>query len=205
VVTGGHTYPSSFYTLFEEDWIDWRHAASQREAFSKPLLDRFDVILLHDMAEDLEPPLRANLRAFLEAGKGLVSTHHSIVDYTGWEWFWREATGGKYFTKPLDGHAASSFKEGLPMVVRPVRPHPITQGVGTIVTVDEAYRGMWFAPGITPLMETDRPENDKPVVYLGPSPTLRCVYIQLGHDEETHRHPSYRRLIHNALHWAAGR
>jgi len=31
------------------------------------------------------------------------------------------------------------------------------------------------------------------------------IYIQLGHDPETFRHPGYRRLVYNAILWSAGR
>jgi type 1 glutamine amidotransferase len=47
--------------------------------------------------------------------------------------------------------------------------------------------------------------NDHPVVYLGPQPGGHAVYIQLGHGSFTHRHPGYRKLVHNAILWAAGR
>lgn len=84
-VTGGHSYPTGFYTLFEGyDDIAWSHATSPREAFTADLAARFDVIVLHDMWQDLAPKEREHLRAFVEAGKGIVSTHHAIVDYTAW-------------------------------------------------------------------------------------------------------------------------
>ena len=92
------------------------------------------------------------------------------------------------------------------MVVRPARGqerHPIVRGLGEMVTEDECYRGMWHSPKITVLMETNNPLNDSPVVYLGPNPNLRAVYIQLGHGTFTHRHPGYRALVHNAIVWSA--
>jgi len=77
--------------------------------------------------------------------------------------------------------------------------------VGPLAVIDEAYRGMWFSRGITPIMETESPYNDRPVVYIGPHPKARVVYIQLGHGESTMRHPGYRRLVHNAILWTARR
>jgi type 1 glutamine amidotransferase len=78
-------------------------------------------------------------------------------------------------------------------------------GVPPLPVDDEVYKGMWHSPKITVLMETDHPDNDRPVVYIGPNPKARAVYIQLGHSESTMRHPGYRRLVHNAVRWAAGR
>ena len=54
-------------------------------------------------------------------------------------------------------------------------------------------------------METAFPLNDRPLVYVGPNPEARVVYIQLGHSDSTMRYPGYRRLVHNAILWGAHR
>ena len=207
VVTGGHSYPSAFYTLFEGyDDIVWTHATSQTAAFTSDMKDRFDAVLLHDMAETIGEVEKASLRAFVEAGKGVVSTHHAIVDYTSWPWWYEEVVGGKYFVNSVGTHAKSSYKDDVEMLAKPVKGvanHPVIRGLGPLPVVDEAYLGMWHAVGIKPLMEVDHPLNDKPVVYLGPHPVARVIYIQLGHGEDTMRHPGYRKLVHNAVLWAA--
>ena len=209
VVTGGHSYPSAFYTLFEGyNDIVWTHATSQKAAFTPAMKDRFDVVLLHDMAETIGEPEKASLRAFVEAGKGVVSTHHAIVDYTSWPWWYEEVVGGKYFVNATGPHSKSSYKEDVEMLAKPVKgmaTHPVIRGLGPLPVVDEAYLGMWHASGIKPLMEVDDPLNDKPVVYLGPHPAARVIYIQLGHGENTLRHPGYRKLVHNAIVWTAGK
>lgn len=209
VVTGGHSYSVAFYTLFEGyPDIVWSHVGDPEQAYRQDLSHRWDVLVLHDMYEDLSEEARRNLRAFVEAGKGVVSIHHAIVDYTAWPWWHEEVIGGKYFTKPSAGRAASSFKEDVELVVRPaaqMRNHPVLRGVFPLVARDEAYKGMWHSPHIQVLMETDHPLNDRPVVYLGPGAGSRAIYIQLGHSESTLRHPGFRRLVRNAILWAAGR
>ena len=208
VVTGGHDYPPAFYTLFEGyDDVRWTHACSQAEAFS-PSLSQFDVIVLHDMYEQIGEKERGYLRDYVEKGGGVVSTHHAIVDYTSWPWWHEEVVGGKFFTQADGAHPKSDYKDDVDLVVRPVQSaseHPILRGIGPLAVVDEAYRGMWFSPRITPIMETESPHNDRPVVYVGPHPKARVVYIQLGHGESTMRHPGYRRLVHNAILWSARR
>ncbi len=209
VVTGGHAYPVSFYTLFEGyDDIAWWHATSPKEAFSADRARRFDVIVLHDMWEDLDGPARERLRAFVESGKGVVEVHHAIVDYTAWPWWWQDVTGGHFFTKEQPGYPPSAYREGVDMVVTPTKlgaSHPITRGVGPLVVNDEAYRGMWHSPKIQVLMETTFELNDRPVVYLGPQPGTHVVYIQLGHSDSTMRYPPYRKMVRNAILWSAGR
>jgi type 1 glutamine amidotransferase len=64
---------------------------------------------------------------------------------------------------------------------------------------------MWHSPKVEVLMETTFPLNDTPIVYIGPHPQARVVYIQLGHSDSTMRYPGYRKLVHNAIQWSAGR
>lgn len=208
-VTGGHSYEPDIYKVLD-GWDDlcWQHATSQSQAFQPGMEKNSDVLVLYDMANEIGETEMRSLRAFVDAGRGVVALHHSIVDYTSWPWWYEEVIGGKYYEKPLPGHEASHYQHDVMLVCRPVKGrenHPVIRGVGDLVTLDEAYRGMWHSPRITVLMETDHPLNDKPVVYLGPRENGRAVYIQLGHGPETMNHPGYRLLIHNAVHWAAGR
>ena len=208
VVTGGHGYPAAFYSLFEGyDDIRWSHATTPQAAFNARLKD-YDAVVLHDLYNDLGEAERGHLRAFLESGKGVVSIHHAIVDYTAWPWFWQDVIGGKYFEQPLGEHAKSEYKEGVEFVATVAKgaaAHPVMRGVPPLPVDDEVYRNMWHSPKVTVLMETDHPLNDRPVVYTGPDPKLRAVYIQPGHSESTMRYPGYRRLVHNAVMWAAGK
>lgn len=207
VVTGGHGFPAEFFSLFENDpRITWRAAGTQADAFGQKLVGRYDTIVFHDMGETIGEKEKANLREFVEAGGGIVSTHHSIVDYTSWPWWYQDVIGGKYFVQPVEGHAKSEYKEGVDFVatvVKTASKHPVLAGVPPLPVHDEVYKGMWRSPGIQVLMETDHPLNDKPVVYVGPNPNARSVYIQLGHSASTMLYPGYRRLVMNSILWTA--
>lgn len=207
VVLGGHSVPSDFFTLPEGNpRITWTYAGSQAEAFGRKLVGRFDTILFYDLGETLGEKEQANLREFVEAGGGIVSTHHAIVDYTSWPWWWQEVIGGKYFVNELPGYGKSAYREGVDFtatVVKGMQKHPVLAGVPPLPVHDEVYRNMWRSPKIQVLMETDHVENDRPVVYVGPYEKARVVYIQLGHGGSTLRHPGYRRLVHNAILWTA--
>jgi uncharacterized protein len=209
VVTGRHHYPASFFTMLDSlPNVTWKHIHGHAEAFALPLEDRYDVLLLHDMEEVTTPQTRARLTAFLEAGKGVISLHHSIVDYTDWPYWYQEVTGGKFFTKPVEGHPVSHYHENVAFLVKPVpgkAGHPVLKGVGPLRVYDEMYRGMLFSPKIEVLMETDNPENDPPVVYVGPYAKARVIYIQLGHSDQTMQDPGFQRLMANAVAWAARR
>lgn len=205
VVTGGHDYETSFYTLFEgNDAFVWDHATSNKEAFRSDIRSKYDVLVLYDMTSDLDADGRKNLKDFVESGKGLVVLHHAILDYSDWPWWYETVVGGIYRDAPFEGMPAATYKHDQEMVLRPAGEHPVTEGVGVITLFDETYKGMWISPDVRVIMETDHPEADRPVVWVSPYKKSRVVYIQPGHGSPAHRHPAYRKLVHNAIVWSAG-
>lgn len=204
VVTGGHTYPTSFYSVLEQPGLTWDHAVSSEEAYRVDLRERYDVLVLHDMPKTLSDTGRQHLRAFAEAGKGLVVVHHAIVSYPDWDWY-RDLIGGRYLEQPRDGQSASSYRHDEQMRIAIARPHPVTAGLAPFSVLDETYKGMWLAPTNTVLLTTDNPTGDPAVAWVSAYPRSRVVTIQLGHGPETHRDPSFRQLVLNAVTWSASR
>jgi len=205
IITGGHAHDISFYSIFENFEPIRATTDTLEDALKSDLRKRFDVLVMYDMHNEISEAARTNLRNFVEAGKGIVSLHHAVVNFTAWPWWYEEVTGGKYFIQAVGQHGASANTANAELVVRPVGKHPVTDGVGELRVSDEPYRKMWFSPKIKVLMETDHSLNDKPVVYVGPYDKARVVYIQLGHDRRTHLMPGYQKLVRNAILWAAGK
>ena len=206
VVTGGHDYPTSFYTLFEgtEDF-DWQHATSNHEAFKSDIRARFDVLVLYDLSAEISEAEQKNLVSFLESGKGMVVLHHAIADYPGWDWWSREVVGGKYLLKPEGGKPASTFLHDQELFIEPAANHPILAGVGRMHFRDETYKGMWISPEVKVLLKTENPTSDGPLAWVSPYERSRVVCIQLGHDQAAHLHAAYRTLARNAILWTAGK
>jgi type 1 glutamine amidotransferase len=206
LVTGGHDYDSSFYSVFDQKGLAWTHVASNQEAFKNDVRRRFDVVALYDMSADLDEKGRVNLRDFLESGKGLVVLHHAIADYTGtWPWWYEEVTGGRYLQKPEGDRPGSTYKHDEELFVKPAGRHPITDPIGPMHLWDETYKGMWISPQVKVLLTTDNPTSDGPVAWISPYAKSRVVVIQLGHDALAFRHPAYQALVRNAILWAAGK
>jgi type 1 glutamine amidotransferase len=205
VVTGGHDYPTSFYTVFEgrPEW-GWSHAVSSEEAFAREIVSRYDVLVLYDFSQKLGAEGKDHLRAFAEAGKGIVVLHHAICDYQDWPWF-EELVGGRYLVNDEGERKASTYKHDVQLFVKPVGSHPIVDPVGPLQLVDETYRGMRISPKLTPLLEIDHPDGDRYVGWVSPYEHSRVVYLQLGHDEHAHRSAAYRDLVRNAILWSAKR
>ena len=204
VVTGGHTYPTSFYTVFEQPGIAWDHVASSEEAYKSDLRERYDVLVLYDMPKTLSATGAQNLRAFAEAGNGIVVVHHAIVSYPEWDWY-RDLIGGRYLDKPLGDRAASTYRHDEQMRIAIAHAHPVTEGLTAFSVRDETYKGMWLAPTNTVLLTTDNPTGDPPVAWISAYPHSRVVTIQLGHGPESHRDKSYRRLVLNSIRWSSER
>lgn len=206
VVTGGHSYPTSFYTLFE-GWagMEWTHAVSNHEAFRSDLREKFDALVLHDMSQEISDAEKKNLVEYLESGKGMVVLHHAIADYQDWPWWWRQVVGGKYLLKADGDLPGSTYKHDQEFSILPAAPHPITAPLGRLHVWDETYKGLWISPDVKVLLETDHPLNDRPVAWISPYKKSRVLYIQLGHGREAHLHDGYRTLVRRAVLWSAGR
>jgi len=206
VVTGGHDYPTTFYTVFKGvDDLRWTHAVSNHEAFKNDLRKEYDVLVLYDFTSDITDTEKTHLKDFVEGGKGLVVIHHAIADYQDWEWWYKDVVGGKYLLKPEGNLPASTYIHDEELCVRPVMSHPILSRVGSMHLRDETYKGMWISPEVKVLLTTDNPTSDGPVAWVSPYAKSRVVYIQLGHGETAHLYPAYRTLVQDAIRWSARR
>jgi type 1 glutamine amidotransferase len=71
--------------------------------------------------------------------------------------------------------------------------------------VDEVYNYTWRSRKSRVLLEADKPEGEKAVAWIGTWEKSRVVVIQLEHGREAHENPNFRKLLRNAILWAAGK
>ncbi len=204
LVIGGHDFAPSFFKSFQDQNDIETNVVYQPAAFDKGRLNGTDVVVDYSMVQEISNEAKANLRRYLESGKGLVLMHHVIAGYQDWTWWWKEVLGGHYILKPSDGKL-SSYKEGVRIFTKTVAPHPVTRGIPPMVIWDEVYKNMWISPDVKVLVRTNHPDSDGPVVWISPYKKARVVYIQLGHGPRAHNHPTFQRLVRNAILWAARR
>jgi type 1 glutamine amidotransferase len=204
IVTGGHPHETTFYSVFA-GYDDWHVMTDAQPAALASSRQRYDVIVFYDLQEQIPEAARQVLKEFVESGKGIVSLHHAIVDFTDWPWWYQEVIGGKFYIKAEPGHPASGAKGNIELVVKPKSNHPIVRGIPEMHLVDEPYRNMWIRPDVQVILETDHPLANRQVAWVSPYEKSRVAYIQLGHDHQTHLYPAYRSLIRNAVQWAGGR
>ena len=204
VVTGGHDYPTSFYTLFEQPGLVWDHETTAESAFRRDIGEKYDVLVMYDLTKTMNAEARANLQAFAESGKGIVVLHHALCSHNDWDWY-RDLAGARYLLEPQNGMPPSTYKHDEKIPVKVASAHPITRGVTLTEIYDEVYKGMWMSPQNTVLLTTTHPLSDAPLAWISPYAKSRVVAIQLGHGREAHTNPAYRTLVRNALLWSAGR
>jgi type 1 glutamine amidotransferase len=205
LVTGGHSHDISFYQAFSGNPDLDIDVNPHPGAFHSDLRKSVDVLALYDMADTDGDVERRHLREFLDAGKGMVVIHHSIIDNQHWPWWYEEVVGGRYLLQTEGSRRASTYQHDVPLKVRAVGRHPITDGIGDFAITDEVYNYMWRAPNSRVLLEADKPEGEKAVAWLGPWQKSRVVVIQLGHGREAHENLMFRKLLRNSILWAAGR
>ena len=199
VVTGGHTYETSFYTLF--DGFEWTHEFTLNNAFQRDVRNDYDVLVLYNMEQQTGEAARRNLQQFAEAGKGIVVLHHALCSFNDWDWY-RDVVGGRYLVKPKDGLPASTYKHDVDLTVKPAQKHPIVAGIPEFHLTDEGYKGKWMSPDVKVLLTADHPESDRAVAWVSPYAKTHVAVIQLGHDHMAHEHPVFRQLVKNAIRWS---
>lgn len=199
LVTGGHDHDIAFYSVFGDPRF---HVTvdGHPSAFRRDFTNRYDVLVLYDSAE-IDEAKQQHVRAFIEAGKGLVVLHHAICSNLKWRWWGEDVVGGRWRFAPETPTTTYSHDELIP--VRVAKRHPVTEGVGDFTILDETYKDLQISPKVDVLLTTDHRKSDRAVAWIGPHPVARVVYIQFGHDANAHGDPNYIRLVRNAIAWTA--
>ena len=206
-VTGGHDYDTGFYSLFHGyPDIKWDHKIhyGASEGYVRDMASKYDVVVLYDMLNGkLEVRDPRNLFEFVRAGGGVVALHHILAGFASRKDF-HDLIGGEYLWEARGDAAASTYRFDVDMHVRVAdRKHPVTAGIADFDIHDEAYGGLWVAPNVRVLLTTDHPASNSAIAWVTPNEHARVVTIQLGHGEEAFANGPYRKLVVQAIRWAA--
>lgn len=182
--------------------------------------------------EGPSPEVVAALERLRERGVGIVATHHTLAGWPAWDG-WADRLGGRflYAPGPLRGvPTPSSGTRITSYTARVVAPqHPVCQGIDTLALTDELYLCPVDTDQVVPLLRHDAGTDaglfvsTYEHVLVGEDAAPRCtgapasdlvawatrsgaspvVYVQPGDSGQTFAVPGYRRLIGNAVDWAA--
>jgi len=211
VVTGGHDFDEKEFPKLFEGYPDIKITFADQKDDSELFEDitnwAYDVIVFYNMGQKISEKRRENLLALMDKGVGVVAMHHSIVAYGSWP-EWARLIGGKYFERPAEFEGkqwrASIYQHDVPLeVVVADTGHAITAGIKDFHVVDETYKYQWNDPQVHVLLTTGEPTSDRLLAWSRTYRKSRVCYIQLGHGPSAYNDANYRRLVVQAIRWAA--
>jgi len=207
LVTGGGLYETSLHTMLASlSGISLEISPSDCVAFSVPLVDRFDVVIMVNRSPSLAENERRNLQEFAAAERGIVILNQAMANYPDWRWY-RDLAGGRYLDSPSDGLPSSGFRLQEQMIVFPVGEHSITARLGgrPFHLLDETYCRMDIAADNRVLLRTRNSTADGPLLWISSHSPARVVCILPGFGHGAHLNLAFRFIVEDAILWAARR
>jgi len=193
-------YPVSVTLVSATDWDDLPGLEA---------LDTCDVALFYTRRLRIDGEQLQRIKDYAASGKPIVAVRTASHGFQNWLAFDKEVLGGDY---------GNHFPEGPATRVVPVGSHPILEGIGQFGTTSTLYRNPEIAADCTVLLRgtmdprtsSIRLPNDlgpeeswtQPVAWVRDRNPGRVFYTSLG-AEGDFEHEPFKRLIANALYWAA--
>lgn len=210
LVTGqdypGHKWRETAPVLAELLRADGRLRVTVTEdpkSLASPDLGQYDAIVLHFMnweQPDPGPDARANLKRFVESGKGLMLVHFACGAFQEWPEF--KELAGRVWDPKLRGHDPfGTFRVDIVNTT-----HPITKGLAAFDTTDELYTCL---AGDRPveLLATAKSKvdgKDYPMAFSFMYGKGRVFHCPLGHDAGAFQNRGAAELMRRGCAWAAG-
>lgn len=210
VVVGGHGFNEpAFWQMFKDNpniaFTEARHKKTS-EVYEREDLLSYDVVVLYDFWQNITEEQKKGFLSLFEKGVGLVVLHHALANYQAWPEF-EKAVGGKFLLKEEEVNGVKVPKSGVgggPLNIHVCsKEHPITKDMEDFKYEDEYYNKCRVSPDVTLLLTTDCPNNQKEVAWCKEHGKSRVVYIMSGHDQRVYNNPNYRKVLANAIKWAA--
>lgn len=162
-------------------------------------LDDCDVALFFTRRMLIEGERLEQVKKYCLSGRPIVAVRTASHGFQNWLEFDKLILGGNYQGHYPDG------PETTAMIVT-AAAHPVLDGVPvTLKSPGSLYKTSPLADDCTLLMTGTTPgEEPEPLAWTRTHKDGRIFYTALGHPEDFHL-PGFRRLLANALFWAAKR
>jgi uncharacterized protein len=177
--------------------------------------------------------LRTGLHDLLEHGIGVVALHHALAGWPAWPEYGDWLGGRfLYHPAELRGSRRldSGYAHGVTYEARVLTEHPVTRGLPASFSItDEAYLAEIFEDEVTPLLSSqasftrehfwsadaavrgkmncregwEHPPGSNLIGWTKRALASQLVYLQPGDGPGAFENPHYRRLLENAVRWAA--
>lgn len=212
LVYGGHDFETNqFLQVFRDNpKITFRTAIypQAQEWFRPERAGEYDVLVFYDMWQTISEESKSNLTTLLKGGKPLVALHHTLGAFQKWDEY-ANIIGGRYHEtrwKDAQGNERpkSTYEHDVDFNVHVADTnHAVTRGIKDFKIHDEVYGGFEVKPDSHVLLTTDEPKNGHDLAWCKTYGKARVVYLQLGHDHQAYANPNYRKLVAQAIDWAA--
>lgn len=176
-------------------------------------LRHFAVVVLNSASgEFMTAEQQAAFARFVARGGGVVALHAAGDDSHKEPWYDATIIGTTFIGHPNgDDHIQPARivvdQPGHPVMAGVTQPwtlsdewysfsgNPAARGMTVLARVDEAS----YRPGAKLAMGAAHP-----IMWINPNAKGRVFYSALGHDPEAYDDPNMRRVLANAIRWAAG-
>lgn len=170
---------------------------------ASPKLHDYDAMVLNYMnwkSPDPGAEARANLKKFVEEGKGLVLVHFACGAFQDWPEF--KDIVGRVWDPKLRGHDP----KGKFTVQISDAEHPITHGLKSFETSDELYTCLTGKAEIRVIAKATSKvdKKDYPMAFVLQYGKGRVFHCVLGHDVAALTPPAVQELYRRGTAWAAG-
>jgi type 1 glutamine amidotransferase len=155
-------------------------------------LAKYDELIIYANHTNIEPDQEKALLDFVAGGKGFLPLHCASFCFQNSPQY--IALVGAQFQRHKTG-------EFIAEVVKP--DHPVMLSIQPFNVWDETYVHTKHNNDRTVLMERVDAEGREPWTWVRTHGKGRVFYTAYGHDERVWGHPSFHRLVRNAILWAA--
>lgn len=161
-------------------------------------LETCDVMLLFTKRLKLSGDELERIKRYCLSGRPIVGVRTASHAIQTWLELDHEVLGGNY-----QGHYRNDVATDVKLV-EAAREHPILSGVVPFRSVGSLYKNQGLADDAHVLLQGVSPEATEPIAWTREYKGGRIFYTSLGHPQDF-QEPSFRRLLANALFWAAQR
>lgn len=157
-----------------------------------------DVMLLFTRRLKLSGEQLERIKTYCQSGKPIVGVRTASHAIQSWLELDKEVLGGNY-KGHYDEKSGTEIK-----IVEAAKNHPLLSGVRPFHSAGSLYKNQGIAVDNQVLMTGANPEATEPITWTRDHKGGRVFYTSLGHPQDF-TEESFRRLLANALFWAAGR
>jgi type 1 glutamine amidotransferase len=183
-------FAGDFSFEFVEDGAAW--SAERMSGFPLTVLAKANITSSKNENPWLTSEASPAFPDYVRRGNGLVAVH---------------AGTSRYEKLPamnaLLGGAFVSHPEPCAVTLEPVKPHPVTDGMETFTIRDEHYFMAMNDAQADVFLHSRSAHGVQPAGWTRTEGEGRICVLTPGHDAEVWRHPSFQKLLLNALRWSA--